>query len=58
MFGFRSPTSASGTDPEPWYSISAMGAKTFWLLKRKDMTNLNLRVKHFLELSLNKFWNS
>lgn len=54
----RYPGAAGGADTERWCSISALGAKPFWLLERKDMTNLNLGVKHFLELSLNKFWNS
>lgn len=54
----RYPRAAGGADTELRCSISALGAKPFWLLKRKDMTNLSLGVKHFLELSLNKFWNS
>lgn len=54
MPGLESPSSpTSGADAELW-----SWAKTFRLMKRKDMSNLNLGVKHFLELSLNKVWNS
>lgn len=46
-----SPTSGAGAELWSW-------AKPFRLMKRKDMSNLSLGVKHFLELSLNKVWNS
>lgn len=52
--GLKSPSSpTSGADVELW-----SWAKTFRLMKRKDMSNLSFGVKHFLELSLNKVWNS
>lgn len=53
--GLKSPSSptGSGADAELW-----SWAKTFRLMRRKDMSNLNLGVKHFLELSLNKVWNT
>lgn len=54
LLGLKSPSSpTSGADAELW-----SWAKTFRLMKRKDMSNLSLGLKHFLELSLNKVWNS